>query len=371
MVGAGLMVRSLLKRQTLDIGIRPENLVVAGMRLDNSKYPGSEDSLQFEKRLVERLSAVPDLESFTIATHIPAAGTMYSPLTLPDRNIADRDGRPPDVEMIVIAPGYFRALGLTLPRGREFNENDGAPGIEAAIVNQSFVSKFWPGEEPIGKKIKLQNGPWLTVVGISPAIKQFLRDLEAEPRVYQPYRQYPYSPFSIIARSRSSDAVVAKMLREEVQKIDPDLPLYNIRTMQNYLNSTALPTQILSTMFSVFAIIGLVLSSVGIYAVTAYATNRRTQEIGVRMALGAGSRDVLWLVLRLGLKQLAVGLPIGLAAAFAVSRLLAVQLFQVTPLDPMTFVSIPVLLTLITLAACLVPARRAARLNAVEALRME
>jgi ABC-type antimicrobial peptide transport system permease subunit len=173
-----------------------------------------------------------------------------------------------------------------------------------------------------------------------------------------------------MARVRSP-ASAANVLREDVRKLDPDLPLLDMRTVDEYLDRLSLETRILSTLFSVFALIGLLLSAVGIYAVTAYATSQRTQEIGIRIALGAATRDVVRLVLGSGLRQLARALPIGMAFAIAVSRLLARVLFEVTPLDPVTFVSIPVMVSAIVLAACLTPARRAARLSPVDALRTE
>lgn len=231
--------------------------------------------------------------------------------------------------------------------------------------------QYWPNEDPVGKRIKLDNGAWTTVVGVSPTIRQTnLRQREIEAMVYIPYRQIPLANFRIIARGRSAETLT-RALREEVRNVDPDLPLFNITTMREYLNELSRETRILSALFAVFAIIALVLSAVGIYGVSAHSANQRTQEIGVRMALGAGHRNVVWLVLRLGLKQLAIGLPLGILSAFGVSRVLAAALFQVTPWDPVTFVATPLVLILIIICACLVPARRAARLNPVEALRME
>jgi putative ABC transport system permease protein len=291
-------------------------------------------------------------------------------LHLAGRVTATSDGPPPRIATTAIGVGYFEALGLTMPRGREFRPADGAPGAEAVIVNQRFAAQYWPGEDPVGQKIRLGKGPWSTVVGVSPTIRQASLHPDVDALVYLPFRQFHPFWFSVMARVHSP-ASAANVLREEVRKLDPDLPLIRMQTLDEYLDRLRGETTVLSTLFSVFALIGLLLSAVGIYAVTAYATSQRTQEIGIRIALGAASRDVVWLVLGSGLRQLALALPIGMAFAIAVSRLLASVLFEVTPLDLVTFVAIPVMLSAIVLAACLVPARRAARLSPVDALRTE
>ena len=372
MVGAGLLVRSLLTLQNVNLGFRTVNVLTMTVPLDERKYPERADRVAFADRLTERLASLPDVESFTITSDLPATGTDIGrmDLHLADRVIANADGTAPRIARTVIGEGYFEALGLTMPRGREFTPADGAPGNEAVIVNQRFAAQYWPGEDPVGQKIRLGRGPWTTVVGVSPVIRQTSLRPDVEALVYVPFREFPTFWFSIMARVRAP-ASAANVLREEVRKLDPDLPLLNMRTLDEYLDRLRGETRILSTLFSAFALLGLLLSAVGIYAVTAYATNQRTQEIGIRLALGAATRDVVWLVLGSGLRQLALALPIGMAFAIAVSRLLASVLFEVTPMDLVTFVWIPVMLSAIVLAACLVPARRAARLSAADALRTE
>ena len=370
MVGAGLLVRSLFTLQTVNLGFRTANVLTMTVPLDERKYPEPADRVAFTDRLTERLTSLPDVESFAIASELPASGAGWMYLHLADRVIANSEGTPPRIARTVIGAGYFEALGLTMPRGREFTPADGAPGTEAAIVNQRFAAQYWPGEDPVGQKIRLGQGPWATVVGVSPTIRQTSLRPDVDALVYLPFRQLPTFWFSIMARVRSP-AAAANVLREEVRKLDPDLPLLDMRTLDEYLDRLSGETRILSSLFSVFALIGLLLSAVGIYAVTAYATSQRTQEIGIRIALGAATRDVVWLVLGSGLRQLALALSIGMAFAIAVSRLLASVLFEVTPLDLVTFVSIPVMLSAIVLAACLVPARRAAGLSPVDALRTQ
>jgi predicted permease len=373
MVGAGLMVRSLLNRQAINTGIDLENVTTMQLSLARERYPDASTWGAFTDRLGERLRAIPDLESVTLASHLPADGALSMPLKLADRSIADRNGAFPEVATIVVASGYFQALGLAMKRGREFTAIDGAAGAEAAIVNERFAAQYWPGEDPIGKRIQLDgNGRWIHVVGISPPVRQrFLRQLQIEPMVYVPFRQMPRANFRLIARSRSAAETVSRLLRDEVRKLDADLPLFNVMTLKQFRDELMREPRILTTLFSSFAVIGLLLSVVGIYAVTAYATSQRTQEIGVRMALGAGIGQIIWLVLRLGLKQLAIGLPVGIAVAFVTSRLLAAILFQITATDFITFFAIPAFLTAIVIGACLLPAIRAAMVNPVDALRIE
>jgi predicted permease len=369
MVGAGLFVRSLMTLQSVNVGFQTSDLLTATVPLSETKYLTVADRAAFVDRLTDRLATAPELAAFTFASEIPAGGAGRRRLKLADRNIADGDGGFPPIATLDITPGYFHALGLTMPRGREFAATDGADGAEAAIVNDRFAAQYWPGEDPIGKKIQLGPSPWITVVGVSPTIRQTSLRRDVEAMAYVPFRQSSPFWFRLIARARASQESAASALRDETRKVDSDVALLGLQTFDQFLDKLSLETKILSTLYSMFALIGLVLSAVGIYAVTAYATSLRTQEIGVRIALGASRRDVVWLVLRSGLTQLAVALPIGLAGALGMSRLLAKFLFEVAPLDVATFVAIPVTLAVIVLVACLVPAWRAGRVNPVEALR--
>ena len=370
MVGSGLLIRSLFTLQAVNLGFRTADVLTMTVPLDERKYPALADRVAFTDRLTERLASLPDLESFTIASELPATGAGWMYLHLPDRVMASSEGMSPRIATTSIGAGYFAALGMTMPRGREFTPADGAAGTEAVIVNQRFAAQYWPGKDPVGQTIRLGQGPWSTVVGVSPTIRQTSLRADVDALVYQPFRQDPPFWFSIMARVSSPESA-ANVLRNEVRKLDPDLPLINMRTLDEYLDRLTGETRILSTLFGLFALIGLLLSAVGIYAVTAYATSQQTQEIAIHIALGAATRDVVWLVLGSGLRQLALALPIGMGVAIGVSRLLASVLFEVTPLDLVTFVSIPVMLSAIVLAACLVPARRATRLSPVEALRTE
>ena len=383
LVGAGLMLRSLLNLQQLDIGVDTRNLLAMQVAPSRSRYPQAEDQVRFEERLEEKLRALPGMQSVTMASNPPAGGAMFRGLSIEGREMTDANNRLPIVGALSIAPGYFDALGLTIGRGRAFTATDGALGAEAVIVNESFVTRYFPGEDPLGKRLRLASDPnrgaedatarWLTIVGVSPPVFQWSQeqDVRIRPTVYVPFRQEPPGAFTILARSRASQESVAAAIREELKQIDADLPLYNIRSMDDILALRRWADRIFGTLFTVFAVIALLMSSIGIYAMTAYGVGQRTQEIGLRMALGAGSREILWLVLRQGVTRIVLGTAIGLAAAFGASRILQSGLTNVTATDPITYVSISILLAVITLLACFVPARRATRLDPVDALRTE
>jgi predicted permease len=383
LVGAGLMIRSFLITQRFDIGVDTQNLVTVQLTLPPSRYPQPADRLAFQDRLKERLETVPGVDALTIVSQAPAAGAQIRTLKIEGRDMADANNRLPNVARLVVVPDYFDALDLAIRRGRGFTEADGAPGSEAVIVNEVFATRYFENADPLGSRIRLGEdlnrgtedlaAPWLTIVGVSPPVFQQSpnQDLSVQPTVYVPLRQDPLGSFTVLARTRlAGDGVVAG-IRSELRQLDADLPLYNIRTMDDILAQRNWPYRIFGTLFGTFAVIALLISSVGIYAATAHGVGQRTQELGVRMALGAARRDILWLVFRQGLTRIAIGMVIGVLAAVGVSRVLQSVLVNTTATDPTTFVSICLLLAAVTLLACFVPARRATRLDPVDALRTE
>jgi predicted permease len=282
----------------------------------------------------------------------------------------------------MIGPRYFEALGLRLLRGRLFEETDGTPGHETAIVNQRFVAMHFAAEDPIGRRITLTNEvppgapaatpSVVTIVGIAPTVRQRnFQDVLPDPVVFVPLRSQAPPFATLIVRATGDPAALTPTIREEVRAIDPDLPLFGIQTMDQQLAQTRWQFTIFGTMFGLFALIALMVSAVGLYAVTAYSVSQRTQEIGVRMALGAQAAQVWWLILRGATVQLAIGIALGLGGAFGVGRLLQSLLVQTGASDPVTLVGITALLTIVSLAACFWPARRATRLDPIHALRYE
>jgi putative ABC transport system permease protein len=374
LIGAGLMIRSFLTLYGLDPGINTRNLLTMRYNLPELKYPTRESRAAFEERLLPRLASIPGVESVALTTNLPLSGSANYPFELRGQAPVEADKRP-TTSALTITPQYFQAVGAPIIRGRPFDDSDGATGKPSVIVNKRFAAKYWPGDDPVGKKLHLirePDQPWLTVVGMCPDITQNdSNKVEVDPIVYVPFRQDPLRGALIVARTRATPNSLITAFRKEVRGIDEDLPVLDVRTMQEYLAERRWPFRVFGSLFSIFALIALALSSVGIYAVMAYSVSRRTQEIGVRMALGATTADVLRLVLSLGVKQLAIGLAIGLAAAFGLTRVLTALLVRISPTDPTTFAGISLLLTVIALIACWVPARRAARIDPMIALRYE
>jgi predicted permease len=382
LAGAGFMMRSFFALYRMDLGIDPAHLLTMRLSLPMTKYPKGDSRTALYQRLEERLRGVRAIQASALTTNPPMFGGFLRQLVVDGRPEAPGDRRP-EVTVVSVSSTYFETLGTRLIRGRSFNDADGTPGHEAVIVNQRFVSMHFPGEDPIGKRIRLidfaparvydpspASAP--TIVGICPTVRQRnFQDPDPDPVAYLPYRADPQRFVMLIVRAPGEPANVASIVRNEMRVIEPDLPLFSILTMDDLLAQQRWPMRVFGSMFAVFALIALVLSAVGLYAVTAYSVVQRTPEIGVRMALGAQPEQVLWLILRRALVQLAIGLPIGIAGAFGVGRLLQLILVQTSGRDPLTIVSIALLMLAVSVTACVWPARRATRLDPVSALRYE
>ena len=322
---------------------------------------------------------MPAMGSVTVASDIPIMTLTNSQRQL---EIAGRDmpAPPPMTAYLYVGPRYFETMRLRLIRGRGFTEADGSPGQEAVIVNQRFASMYFPDADPIGQRIRLTNAaaptaprPWFTVIGIAPTIPQILDKREPEPVVYSyvPTEPAPHRLVSIIARTGSNTAEVVKMMRETVYSLDPVLAGYFVQTMDQVAANTRWPFRIFGSMFGLLAGIALVLASVGLYALTAHGVRQRTQEIGVRIALGADSRDVQWLFVRRTIVHLVIGLGLGLAGAIAAGRFLEPFLIRTAPTDPLALTLVSLLLIVVATLASVLPARRATRVDPIVALRCE
>ena len=375
LAGAGLMIRSFLKAYGMDAGFSTNNILTARFTLDNAKYPTPDSRTHFHEQLLSRLASVPGVESVALASNPPQGGAPDWQFELEGQTPVEREKRP-SVPGLIISPDYFRVLDVRLLQGRGFNASDGLPGRTAVIINQRFASKYWPKEDAVGKRLRVMGEdserPWLTVVGICPDIRQGdPQQVETEAIIYVPFRQERPSSASILTRSKVPSETLSSAFRKEVQALDGNLPLYQVTSLTEFLASQRWGFRVFGSLFAIFAIIALVLASVGIYAVMSYSVSQRTQEIGIRMALGASTTSIVRLVVSRGVKQLAIGLVVGLALALAVTRVLTSLLVQTTPTDPVTFTTIVVLLAAVGVFACWMPARRAMKVDPLVALRYE
>jgi putative ABC transport system permease protein len=382
LAGAGLMIRSFLNLYRMDVGIETTQVLTMRLTLPNQKYPTPEHRRVFYERLDQRLAGLAGIRGATIATSMPLGGGFPRLLSMDGKEI-QKGEQAPTVTQVTIGPRYFETLGIKVLRGRGFDDIDGTPGHYAAVINQRFAAMHFGTDDPIGRRIKLTaDGPpppgaappeWATVVGLTPTIRQRTQqgDDTPDPVAYVPLRAQAPSFAMLMVRGERDAASLTSLLRDEVRGVDPDLPLYGILTMDQQLAQQRWAFRVFGTMFAIFAAIALALSAVGLYAVTAYSVSQRTQEIGVRMALGAQATQVLWLILRRSIAQMAIGLTLGTAGALGVSRLLSSVLFQTGGRDPLLLTAIVSLLVGVSTAACVWPARRATRLDPVSALRNE
>ena len=386
LAGAGLMARSLLTLSRADGIVDAAGMTAIQLFLPESRYATAGQRLAFFQALDERIAAsAPDM-SAARASRPPFVPAPRRELAI-DGRLASDDGPRPQVGVITISDDYFAMLGIGLQRGRSFSDRDGTAGNETVIVNRLFADTFFADEGPLGRRIRLTppgaagagapddeasdaGAPWLSIVGVSPTVRQSFGAAPPVPVAYLPYRAQPVPFTQVLTGGGRQPTAAIGTVREVVRRLDPDIPL-RIFTMEAVVGNTMFLPRLIGLLLGAFAWIALVLSAVGLYGVTAYGVTQRTREIGVRMALGARAGHVGWLVLRRGLLQLGVGFAAGIWGALTVGRLIESWLVDTPPTDPVTQLCVAALLVGVSVAACLWPARRAARLDPMVALRHE
>ena len=375
LVGAGLIAKGSRIISDPAPNLNPSKALAMRLALTNSKYTNISDIRTFEQRLIQSVRTLPSVEDAAVVSTLPYSGSVISAnITIEGRDPRSLGGQPGAVNERV-SPDYFRALHLPVREGRDFTENDGPYSQRVAIISRGLATRYFPGENPIGKRVKIglasEPGDWMTIVGIVADIRQNPFDKNYRPVLYRPFAQTPFRAFDVLIRTTGDPKALLAAARAQVAAIDPDQPIFQLKTLEEMFNEQLSGFRFLTVLMMVFGAIALFLSSIGVYSVMAYSVSERTHEIGVRMALGARESDVLWMIVRRGLILTLSGLLIGLPATLALTRLLANIFFGVNGYDPPTFAVGLIVLAGAAILACYIPARRAAAVDPMITLRVE
>jgi predicted permease len=393
LIGAGLMIRSFYRLQNVNPGFSYARLASFTVSLPQRKYVTEEQRTDFFKRLLENLRALPGVEAAAVASGLPLGNNGWQTSFLVDGQPKPPRDQTPLMEACTVTPDYFRAMNIPLLRGRYFTDQDNRSflagrdlsklnegermiaGVTSIIIDEEFARRHWPNEDAVGKRIKFggdEKSPALTVVGVVGRVKmEGLSQDSNRVQGYFPFWQLPFTGMTVIIKASGDPNQLIASAREQVKQVDPDQPIYNIRTMDQIRAESVAGERLNLTLFSIFAGIALSLAIVGIYGVMSYTVTQRTHEIGIRMAIGAQQRDVFKMIMGQGMMLALIGIAVGLVGAFALTRLMATMLFGVTATDPATFAAIAILLTIVALLACYLPGRRATKVDPVVSLRYE
>jgi putative ABC transport system permease protein len=375
LAGAGLLMKSFARLQSVDPGFEPSNVLMATVALPQVKYPADTQQIAFFDQLLPRLAALPNVRAVGVITSPPFSGSGWTRSFDVEGYQAPANQPGPWGEFKVISPGYPQSMGVPLRRGRLFTEQDGPGSPRVALVDEELARRYWPNEDPIGRRIILNAGgaseQRLEVVGVLGHVKQQGLDDEARVQLYVPYRQMGVSSMVVAVRTTGDPLNAVSLVRSAVLGVDKDQPISQVRTMESQLADSVGQRRLSMMLLALFAGFALLIACVGLYGVTAYSVTQRTREIGVRMALGARGAQVVGAFVRDGLRLTLVGLAVGGVAALAGGRLIASQLYEVHPGDPLTLGITAVVLGTVALLASYVPARRATRIDPMTALRSE
>lgn len=377
LVGAGLLIRSFIRLQAVDAGFNKENLLTVPVGLSSKKYGDSQKLNQFSEQVIEKIEAQPGVASVGATLLLPLSGSdAESEFTLEGSPVA-LPGEKPKARINVVSEGYFEAMGITVLAGREFARSDREDSPQVTIINETLARHYWPDGDVIGKRIKFgrldNDAPWMTIIGVARGVRHNKLQVEPESEVYLAQSQSPvFFPFvTFVVRTTIKPEAAIASVRDAIWSVDRDQPAYDIKTMNERFSDSIGEQRAQLFLLGLFAAMALVLSAIGIYGVISYSVSERTHEIGVRMALGAQTANVLSMILKQALKLSLAGTAIGLAAAFAVTRLMSSLLYGVSATDVVTFIGVPILLTLVAIVASYIPARRATKVDPIVALRYE
>jgi len=372
LVCAGLLIRSFYRLQQVTPGFNSKNALAVTVSLPGKKYPQDDQQSGFFTQLLDRVATLPGVVAVGASQSLPIQGDFVLGFNIQGRP-PNGPGQEPNTNYYAVSPDYFKAMGIPLLRGRVFTEQDKKDSPRVAVINEELAKKFFPDEDPIGKRINVTNGPerFREIVGIVGDVKQYGLAQPTTMQTYEPCLQTAFSAMTLVVRADGNPAALSGAIRSEVLAIDKEQPVSRIRPLEQVVSESVAKQRFLMLLLGIFASVALVLAAVGLYGVMSYSVNQRTHEIGIRAALGAQRKDVLKLVVGQGMVLALTGAGIGLAASFALTRLMASLLFGVSATDPLTFAGIALLLTIVALLACYIPARRAMKVDPMIALRYE
>jgi putative ABC transport system permease protein len=375
LICAGLLIKSVMRLRNVSPGFNTENALTMNVNLPGAKYPKPATWVAFYDQIIERIESLPGVQSAGVTSVLPLSGNFDG------RSLAVEDRPKPrgeeiSVDLYIVTPGYLRTMAIPLMKGRALAEQDTDNQPLVALINETMAKELWPGEDPVGKRIKFPGSarnpqPWRTVVGVVNDVKQYGLDKKAPMQIYLPEAQYPTSFMTLVVRTSVEPASMIAAIKSEILAAGPDQAVYDIRTIEQLLSESISLRRFAMMLLIIFGGVALTLAAVGIYGVISYSVTQRTHEIGIRLALGAGRRDVLKLVVGQGMMYALTGIAIGVAASFALTRLMASLLYGVSATDGATFILISLALTGVALGATFVPARRAMKVDPMVALRYE
>jgi predicted permease len=378
LIGAGLLMKSFYRVLSVNLGFVPEHVLTVNINLTSARYPRPEEKLAFFSEVLRRAESLPGVRSAALADSLPLshyqARMIISPPWLAGKAESSPFSNIVQMSRVAVSAAYFYTLGIPVLKGRTFTNADNQQAPKVAVINEALAQHLWPGEDPVGRDIPIP-GPGgnsgIRVIGVVGNTHHDGPGQEVESEIFLPYLQAPGGVMQLAIRTAADPESIASAVRREVASVDPEQPITRMAKLEQTLSDSVAPRQFNMLLLVIFAAIALVLATVGVYGVVAYSVSQRTHEVGIRMALGAQRADVLRMVVGQGLQLTLIGVGIGIVGALAVTRFLSSMLFGVKPTDPLTFIAVSLILIAVALAACYIPARRAARVDPMVALRYE